>query len=79
LKTQIEAIESKAKPTDADLRKLESLQKELEPIQNFLNDAKQQRDAILAEIGKYRSFPLALAFAYKQESLLPILRPALLF
>lgn len=51
LETQINAIESKKSKSQADLTALGKLKKELEPIAEFLTQAKQQRDAILAEIG----------------------------
>lgn len=51
LQTQISAIEAKKSKSRADLTTLAKLQKELVPIAKFLSEARQQRDAILLEIG----------------------------
>jgi hypothetical protein len=50
LLAQIEALKSKEDWTDEDDAELAKLEKELEPIVAFLDDAKRQRDAILLEI-----------------------------
>lgn len=59
LRAQIQALEGKKYKTSADKTKLEALQKELGPIQKFLGEARQQRDAILQEIGMYSDSTLA--------------------
>lgn len=51
LQTQISAIEAKKSKSRADLTTLAKLQKELVPIAKLLSEARQQRDAILLEIG----------------------------
>lgn len=51
LQAKIDSIEEKKKKTQADLTALAKLKKELAPIADFLAQAKQQRDAMLSEIG----------------------------
>jgi hypothetical protein len=51
LLAQIEALNEKEDRTDEDDAELAKLEKELQPIVDFLDDAKRQRDAILLEIG----------------------------
>lgn len=50
LQTKIQTINDKRVKTGADLGALKKLKEELAPIEKFLNDAKQQRDAIAAEV-----------------------------
>jgi hypothetical protein len=51
LLAQIEALNNKEDRTDEEDAELAKLEKELQPIVDFLDDAKRQRDAILLEIG----------------------------
>lgn len=51
LRAQIQTINNKKKKSSEDLAALKRFEKELEPIDNFLDEARQQRDAILEEIG----------------------------
>ena len=51
LRAQIETINSKKSKSAKDIEALKKLAKELEPITEFLDEARQQRDAILEEIG----------------------------
>lgn len=59
LRAQIQALEEKKYKTGADKKKLAALQKELGPIQDFLREARKQRDAILKEIGMHSESSLA--------------------
>jgi hypothetical protein len=53
LRSQIQAINNKKSLTSQDKQALELLEKELQPIEDFLGDARKQRDAILKDIGMY--------------------------
>ena len=57
-------LEEKKLKTGADKLKLAALQKELGPIQKFLSEAKQQRDAILTEIGMNSSIIIIIFFLF---------------
>jgi hypothetical protein len=50
LQQKIQAINDKKKKSVDDLAALKKLKEELAPIEKFLNEAKQQRDAIKAEV-----------------------------
>jgi hypothetical protein len=60
LLAQIEALRNKEDRSAEDKAELKKLEKELEPINEFLEDAKTQRDAILVEIGMHP--PHAVSF-----------------
>ena len=66
LLAQIEALKDKDKEdwSAEDDAQLKALEEELEPIVNFLDDAKKQRDAILVEIGMPFCFNTILIFTY---------------
>ena len=50
LQQKIQAINDKKRMSAADVAALKKLKEELVPIEKFLNEAKQQRDAIAAEV-----------------------------
>lgn len=54
MQTKIQAINGKKTKTAADLNALKKLQEELAPIEKFLSEAKQQRDAVAAEVASMR-------------------------
>jgi hypothetical protein len=51
LRSQIQSINDKKSLSAQDKKALVELEKELKPIEEFLADARKQRDAILKEIG----------------------------
>jgi hypothetical protein len=51
LLSRIQTINNKKVKSLQDNAELEKLQKELKPIEKFLGEARQHRDAILVEIG----------------------------
>ena len=53
LLAQIASFESQPVLSDEDESTLQELRDELAPIAQFLDEAKQQRDSILTEIGTY--------------------------
>ena len=59
---QIEELKNKEDRSAKDDAKLKALEKELEPIVKFLDDAKKQRDAILVEIGMHYLFVFCFDF-----------------
>lgn len=63
LLAQIQTINNKKKKSLPDLEALERLNKELEPINKFLDEARQQRNAILEEIGMNYHLIISLMFS----------------
>lgn len=53
LRAKIELLEGKKFRSGADVAELKALEKELGSIEDFLGDARKQRDAILEEIGLF--------------------------